>query len=94
MTNAARQANRYIVSGRVQGVGFRYFVRREAQALGLAGWVRNLPDGRVEAFIEGLPAQIAQMETLLAQGPSMSRVESIESSEAAASLATDFVIRG
>jgi acylphosphatase len=94
MTNAARQAKRYVVSGRVQGVGFRYFVQRQAQALGLAGWVRNLPDGRVEAFIEGLPGQLARIETLLGEGPSMSRVESVESSDAAPSLATGFVIRG
>jgi len=94
MTNAARQAKRYIVSGRVQGVGFRYFVLREAQALGLAGWVRNLPDGRVEAFIEGLPAQLEHIETLLGEGPSLSRVEAVESSDAAPILASDFVIRG
>ena len=94
MTNVPRQAKRYVVSGRVQGVGFRYFVQRQAEALGLAGWVRNLPDGRVEAFIEGLPAQLAQIETLLREGPSQSRVESVESSDAAPSLASDFVIRG
>lgn len=94
MPRADRQAKRYVVSGRVQGVGFRYFVRRQAEALGLAGWVRNLPDGRVEAFIEGPPAQLEQMETLLGEGPSMSRVEGVASSDAAPSLATGFVIRG
>ena len=94
MTNAAAKAKRFIVSGRVQGVGFRYFVQRKAQALGLAGWVRNLPDGRVEAFIEGSPSHLEQVETLLREGPSLSRVETVESSEAAPSLATDFVIRG
>jgi acylphosphatase len=94
MTHDARMARRFIVSGRVQGVGFRYFVQCQAQALGLAGWVRNLPDGRVEAFMEGLLAQLEQIEELLREGPSTSRVESVESSEAAPSLATDFVIRG
>jgi acylphosphatase len=94
MSNAARQAKRYVISGRVQGVGFRYFVRREAAALGLAGWVRNLPDGRVEAFIEGTPSQLERMETLLRDGPALARVDALESSEAAPSLATDFVIRG
>ena len=94
MSNDARQAKHYIVTGRVQGVGFRYFVRQQAQALGLAGWVRNLPDGRVEAFIEGMPTELSQMESLLNEGPSMSRVERVESSDAAPSLATDFVIRG
>lgn len=94
MTSAARIAKRCIVSGRVQGVGFRYFVQRQAQALGLAGWVRNLPDGRVEAFIEGSPSQLEQIEALLREGPSLSRVETVESSDAAPSLATEFVIRG
>jgi acylphosphatase len=94
MTNAARQAKHYFISGRVQGVGFRYFVLREAQTLGLAGWVRNLPDGRVEAFIEGSPAQLEQIEMLLGEGPPLSRVEAVESSDAAPSLASDFVIRG
>jgi acylphosphatase len=44
---------KFVVSGRVQGVGFRYFVVREAEALSLAGWVRNLPDGRVEVLASG-----------------------------------------
>ena len=94
MTSSARKAKRYIVSGRVQGVGFRYFVQQQARALGLAGWVRNLPDGRVEAFIEGQSAQLEQIEALLSEGPSLARVERLEISEAAPSLATDFVIRG
>jgi acylphosphatase len=94
MTNAAGKAKRFIVSGRVQGVGYRYFVRRQAQALGLAGWVRNLPDGRVEAFVEGPSAQLEQIERLLREGPALARVKGIESSEAAPSLATDFEIRG
>jgi acylphosphatase len=94
MTNAAREAKRLIVTGRVQGVGFRYFVLRQAQRLGLAGWVRNLPDGGVEAFVEGQPAELKQIEALLRQGPALARVENIESSDAAPSRATDFVIRG
>ena len=94
MINSARKAKHYIVSGRVQGVGFRYFVQQQAQALGVAGWVRNLPDGRVEVFIEGWSAQLEQIEALLGEGPSLARVERLESAEAAPSLATDFVIRG
>lgn len=94
MTYGSKMARRFIVSGRVQGVGFRYFVQRQAQAIGLAGWVRNLADGRVEAFVEGLPVQLAQIEELLQEGPSMAYVETVESSEAAPSMATDFVIRG
>ncbi|MDA0205141.1 MAG: acylphosphatase [Acidobacteria bacterium] len=94
MTNAARKAKRFIVAGRVQGVGFRYFVRRQAQELGLAGLVRNLPDGRVEAFVEGPSAQLEQLEQLLREGPAVARVTGVDSSEAAPSLATDFEIRG
>jgi acylphosphatase len=94
MTDAARTAKRFIVSGRVQGVGFRYFVLRQARTLGLAGWVRNLADGRVEAFIEGAPDQLERIEELLRQGPAGARVKSLESSEAAPSLATGFEIRG
>jgi acylphosphatase len=87
-------AKRFVVSGRVQGVGFRYFVAQRARALGLAGWVRNLPDGRVEAFIEGLPGQLEQIEALLGEGPPLARVDGVESSEASPSLATSFEIRG
>jgi acylphosphatase len=89
-----RKAKRFIISGRVQGVGFRYFVRRQAQAIGLAGWVRNLPDGRVEAFVEGPSAQLEEIEQLLREGPAMAQVKDVEGSEAAPSLATDFEIRG
>ena len=48
-----RVARRYVVSGRVQGVGFRYFTQDTALHEGVTGWVRNLPDGRVEALVEG-----------------------------------------
>ena len=94
MPEAPIKARRFTVAGRVQGVGFRYFVQQQAQALGLAGWVRNLPDGCVEAFVEGSPAELEQIEARLRKGPLLSRVESVDSSEAAPSLATDFVIRG
>lgn len=60
---------RYLVSGRVQGVAFRFFVLREAAALGLAGWVRNLPDGRVEVLAEGDPALLEALGGRLWQGP-------------------------
>jgi acylphosphatase len=94
MSSAPKEARNFIVGGRVQGVGFRYFVQRQAQGLGLAGWVRNLPDGRVEAFIEGPAADLDEIEKLLRRGPALSRVESLDISPAAPSLATDFVIRG
>ena len=63
-------AARFLVSGRVQGVGFRYFVRTLARGLGLAGRVRNLPDGRVEIETAGEEAALAAFERrLLAEGP-------------------------
>lgn len=68
---------RYLVSGRVQGVGFRYFVAREAEALGLAGWVRNLPDGQVEVLAEGTEPQLSTLEGRLWQGPPHARVATV-----------------
>ena len=60
---------RAIVHGMVQGVGFRYSARREAERLGLAGWVRNRADGTVEAEVEGDERSVAAMLDWLAQGP-------------------------
>ncbi len=94
MTDSSRNAKRFVISGRVQGVGFRYFVRQQALALRLAGWVRNLPDGRVEAFVEGSSSEIDSIEQRLREGPSGSHVEDLDISNAAPSLAADFKIRG
>jgi acylphosphatase len=71
-------AYRYLVQGRVQGVGFRYFVQREADALGATGFVRNLPDGAVEVVAEGAEATLAQLEARLREGPSFARVSAVE----------------
>ncbi len=68
---------RYEVSGRVQGVGFRYFARRTATRLGLAGWVRNLPDGRVEALAEGNPEALRRFEEELRSGPTLASVREV-----------------
>ena len=72
----------FIVDGRVQGVGFRYFVLREAQALGLSGWVRNLPDGRVEVLANGEPDMISALEARLWVGPPHARVATVEARDA------------
>ena len=77
-------AKLFTVRGRVQGVGFRYFVLREAQARGLAGWVRNLPDGAVEVLAAGEPALVDAFEGRLWHGPPHARVTEIEAAAAAA----------
>ncbi|MEM7469108.1 MAG: acylphosphatase [Pseudomonadota bacterium] len=69
---------RYVVSGRVQGVFFRASARQEALRLGLRGWVRNLPDGRVESIACGELEQINAFEKWLEQGPPMATVSAVE----------------
>ena len=76
---------RYLVSGRVQGVGFRWFVARHARALGLVGFARNLPDGRVEVLVDGPPGGMAALEERLRAGPGNARVDNVERVEAQAS---------
>ena len=68
---------RLLISGRVQGVCFRAYTRDEARRLGLRGWVRNLPDGRVEAMAQGDPAKIRTFEAWCKQGPSHARVREV-----------------
>lgn len=63
--------------GRVQGVGFRYTTERTAQQLGLAGWVRNLPDGGVEVWAQGTPTAVQRLQAFLAQGPRGAVVDSL-----------------
>ena len=70
-------AVRWVVSGRVQGVWFRDFTRREASALGLRGWVRNLPDGSVEARVVGERSAVAELKKRLREGPPLARVDRI-----------------
>ena len=64
-----RVARRFVVSGRVQGVGFRYFTQDTALREGVTGWVRNLPDGRVEALVEGDVEAVTRVERALRIGP-------------------------
>lgn len=73
-------AYKYLVSGRVQGVGYRYFVRREADALGVSGFAKNLPDGRVEVVGEGPDEALSEFEVRLRQGPAFAHVVSLERS--------------
>ena len=73
MNNEQRQLH-VIVSGRVQGVGFRYYTQIKASELGLTGWVRNLYDDTVEVTAEGLKSQLVELLTFLRQGPRPARV--------------------
>ncbi|RZS68536.1 acylphosphatase [Agromyces ramosus] len=72
---------RVIVHGGVQGVGYRYTARLEAERLGVAGWVRNRPDGAVEAEVEGDEASVQAMLDWLAEGPPGAVVRTTEVSE-------------
>jgi acylphosphatase len=73
-----RVARRFLISGRVQGVGFRWFARETADREGVHGWVRNLPDGRVEALAEGDAEALERFERSLRHGPRGARVDDIE----------------
>lgn len=66
------------VSGRVQGIFFRENTRRKAKGLGITGWVRNLPDGRVEAVFEGEKQKVEKMIEWVKKGPILARVDNVE----------------
>jgi acylphosphatase len=70
-------ARRIVVSGRVQGVGFRYFVHEAATVEGASGWVRNRPDGSVELLLEGDRDAIDRLERRVRRGPAAARVEAV-----------------
>ena len=86
-------AYRYLVTGRVQGVGYRYFALREAEALGVSGFARNLPDGSVEVVAEGDEASLGLLELRLRQGPGFARVTSLDRSAVPARGGQGFHIR-
>jgi acylphosphatase len=66
------------ISGFVQGVGFRAFIKHQANNLGIAGWVKNIPDGRVEAVAEGEREKLTKLINFCRQGPAASQVKSVE----------------
>lgn len=76
------ESRSFVVRGRVQGVGFRWFVEREAHMLGIAGWVRNNHDGSVEVFAMGTREQLARLRSRLQQGPRAARVDDVQEVEA------------
>jgi acylphosphatase len=93
--NSTDQARRFLVRGRVQGVGFRWFVEREAHILQIAGWVRNNPDGTVEVLAQGSPDQLAGLGARLREGPRAARVDDVEALDAEPTPGiTSFRVRG
>ncbi len=71
-------ARHYYLAGRVQGVGFRFFAYEVAQREGIQGWVRNLPDGRVEVAAEGEAESMTRFEAAIRRGPAAARVDDCE----------------
>jgi acylphosphatase len=87
-------ARRVLISGRVQGVGFRFFAEDRAAVEGVHGWIRNLPDGKVEAFIEGDREAVDRVEAALRRGPSAARIADVQAEDAVPTgRATGFMIR-
>jgi acylphosphatase len=84
---------RVIVSGDVQGVGYRYTMRMVAREAGVSGWVRNRRDGTVEAEVEGDPAQVDEVLAWMAQGPPGARVDGAQVTDAAPTGASGFDVR-
>lgn len=81
MNESDIEAKRFLIGGRVQGVGFRFWAHRAAGRLGVVGWVRNLPDGQVEAFAAGTPRALLEFRQKLETGPGGAVVRGIETSE-------------
>ena len=95
MRSSPSLAKRYLVRGRVQGVGFRYFAQGAAERLGVVGFVRNLPNGDVEVHAEADGVTMELFKQELERGPRMSRVtEVVESDASVSGTYSSFLIRG
>jgi acylphosphatase len=77
-----KSARRWYISGRVQGVGYRYFAQHAAAALNLSGYAQNLDDGRVEVYAAGAPESLDELAGQLRRGPRFSEVRHVEEEEA------------
>jgi acylphosphatase len=88
------ETRRYVISGRVQGVGFRWFVEREAAQIGVAGWVRNCDNGDVEVMASGTPDQLRALRQKLQQGPRAARVDHVSEAKAPLLETSSFQIKG
>jgi acylphosphatase len=86
------QARRWLVRGRVQGVGYRYFAQRAADQLGLTGYARNLDDGRVEVYAAGPLDKLSELAGMLHRGPHWADVRGVEEQEAEVRQSTAFRI--
>jgi acylphosphatase len=89
-----RIGRRFVIAGRVQGVGFRYFTHDAAAREGVTGWVRNRPDGCVEAYIEGESEAVTRVERAIRRGPPGARVEDVRvDTEEPSGAYSDFLIK-
>ncbi len=91
--SSQKLARVYRVNGRVQGVGFRYFVQHAANMMGLTGYARNLEDGGVEVYASGSASQLSDLAGLLWKGPPWAEVRGVDESEAALEHHEGFSIR-
>ena len=87
--NMTMPVRAYRITGRVQGVGFRWFTSRVAKELDISGTVQNHPDGSVRVHAKGAPALLDQLETTIGRGPAAARVEAVESMEPSQEVKTD-----
>jgi len=87
-------AKHVVVTGRVQGVWFRAWTREQAQALGVSGWVRNQPDGSVEAVLTGSDEAVAALIALLHKGPPVAQVKAVQVTDAKPPQEAGFIIIG
>ncbi len=93
-TAGEKVAKRYFVRGRVQGVGFRAFVQKHANQLGMTGYTRNLDDGRVEVYAIGTRTQQNELQGHLWKGPWLSEVRGVDEQEAAPEKTSGFRVSG
>jgi acylphosphatase len=92
MSRHPQTARRYLVRGRVQGVGYRDYAQRAASMLGVTGYVRNLDDGSVEVYAAGPPDKLSDLASALRRGPRFSDVRGVDEQEAAVKHYSDFQI--
>ena len=88
-----RSARHFVISGNVQGVGYRAFARQAARAIGVTGWARNLANGDVEVHANGTPSQLDDLESRLRQGPRWAEVRSVTATDAPVASDSTFEIR-